>query len=101
MIGTTLLPKLNLLMGNNTLQANGAFTPNANAAGKQVLNDFVAGKDTEVQVRGYSGSTQVPSLLEAFQGLELGTTLPGLNTSLLKAAALKGEPTTRVIIVRR
>ena len=50
----------------------------------------VAGKDTVVQVRGYSGSTQVPSLLEAFEGLEISTTLPGLKEALLKAAALKG-----------
>lgn len=87
-------------MGNNTFQATGAFTPNANDAGKQVLNDFVSGKGTKVQVRGYGASTEVASLLEAFEGLELSTNLPGLNTSLLNSASLKGAYETRVILNR-
>lgn len=93
-IGTTLLANLNLNMGNNSLKGAGAFTPNASPAGKQVLNDFVAGKTTEVQVAGYSGSTEVDSLLEAFKGLQLSTNLPGLESKLLESAALTVLPTT-------
>ncbi|KAH7108191.1 hypothetical protein BKA62DRAFT_764259 [Auriculariales sp. MPI-PUGE-AT-0066] len=93
-IGTSLLSGLNLVRGNNSLDGSAAFTPNANDQGKQVLNDFVAGKSTVVTIAGYSGSTQIQSLLEAFEGLNLETQLPGLDASLLSSASLEVLDTT-------
>lgn len=43
-IGTTLLPKLVLNMGTNTIKAIGSFQPNASPAGAQTLSDFVGKK---------------------------------------------------------
>jgi len=50
-----------------------------------------AGAETVITVAGYAGSTQIQSLLEAFDGLDLTTELPGLNSSLLRSASLEGE----------
>ncbi|EPQ57376.1 hypothetical protein GLOTRDRAFT_120580 [Gloeophyllum trabeum ATCC 11539] len=89
MVGTTLLPNLTLQMGDNNITAQGAFQPNKNSQGSQTLNDFVGKKDVRLQIAGFQESTQVQSLLQAFQTLNIDTTLPGLQTNLLESAALK------------
>jgi hypothetical protein len=90
LLGTTLLPNLSLVMGNNSLTASGAFTPNNSPLGQQTLDDFVGGKDVTVGISGYSQSTNVASLLQAFESLNIGAVLPGLKSQLLSSAALKG-----------
>jgi len=47
--------------------------------------------DVELNIVGYSGSTQVPSLLEAFESMNITVTLPGLNSSLLSTGSLESE----------
>lgn len=90
LLGTTLLPNLSLVMGNNSITASGAFTPNNSPLGQQTLDDFVGGKDVTVGITGYSGSTNVASLLQAFESLNISAILPGLKSQLLSSAALKG-----------
>lgn len=46
--------------------------------------------DVALTISGFDGSTNIPSLAEAFKTLEIGVTLPGMKTSLLESAALKG-----------
>lgn len=46
--------------------------------------------DTLVDITGYDGSSNISSLLPAFKSLKINATLPGLNTTLLKSANLKG-----------
>ncbi|TFK54041.1 hypothetical protein OE88DRAFT_1732763 [Heliocybe sulcata] len=87
LMGTTLLPNLTLQMGENSVSAQGNFQPNNNQQGLQTLNDFIA---------GYSQSTEVQSLLEAFKTINIGATLPSLQTNLLESAALKVLNTTGV-----
>jgi hypothetical protein len=48
--------------------------------------------DVELSIVGYSGSTQVASLLEAFESMNITATLPGLNSSLLSTGALESKP---------
>jgi hypothetical protein len=89
-LGTVLLPNLSLVMGNNSLTALGSFTPNNSPLGQQTLNEFIGGKDVSLNIAGYSQSTNVASLLQAFETLNISVVLPGLKSSLLSYAALTG-----------
>ncbi|KAF9245017.1 hypothetical protein BU15DRAFT_85819 [Melanogaster broomeanus] len=90
-LGTALIPNLTLYMGNNSLTSTADFEPNNSPQGMQTLNDFVGGTDVELAIAGFSGSTQVESLLSAFESLNITTTLPGLNTSLLSSGSLESK----------
>ncbi|KAH8119480.1 hypothetical protein DFH11DRAFT_1722990 [Phellopilus nigrolimitatus] len=72
LIGTTLLPNLTLEMGNNT----------------------IAAQDVALEIGGFSGSTKISSLAQAFNTLSLSAILPGLKTDLLSTTALKVLSTT-------
>ena len=90
LLGTTLLPNLTLNLGNNTPIASADFSPNNSPLGMQTLNDFVGGNDTALTIAGYSSSSNVASLLQAFESLNISVVLPGLKTQLLSSAALTG-----------
>jgi hypothetical protein len=47
--------------------------------------------DSLVTIAGYSGSTKISPLQQAFETISLGVTLPGLKTDLLSTAALTSE----------
>ncbi|KAK0241921.1 hypothetical protein EDD85DRAFT_820884 [Armillaria nabsnona] len=93
-LGTALMPNLTLNMGNNTVVAQSTFAANDSPQGLQTLNDFVGQKDVQLSIVGYDGSTEIASLSEAFQTLDIGVVLPGLNTTLLNQAALEILSTT-------
>ncbi|KAG1761975.1 hypothetical protein EDD22DRAFT_893760 [Suillus occidentalis] len=95
-LGTALMPNLTLNMGNNSVHSTSAFDPNSSPEGLQTLSQFVGGQDVQLNIVGYSGSTQVASLLEAFESMNITATLPGLNSSLLSTGALEILPTTFV-----
>ena len=61
--------------------------PNGTPEGLQTLNDFVGGSDVEVAIAGYSQSTEVTSLLEAFKSLNITATLPALKTESSRETA--------------
>ena len=42
-------------------------------------------------IAGYSGSTKIASLQQAFETINMNATLPGMKTDLLTTAALTGE----------
>ncbi|KAH7915074.1 hypothetical protein BJ138DRAFT_1122997 [Hygrophoropsis aurantiaca] len=93
-LGTALMPNFTLGMGNNSLYSTSNFEPNNSPQGMQTLNEFVGGQDVVLAISGYSESTQVPSLLPAFESVNITTTLPGLNSSLLSTGALEILSTT-------
>ncbi|KAG1896026.1 uncharacterized protein F5891DRAFT_1165745 [Suillus fuscotomentosus] len=95
-LGMALMPNLTLSMGNNSVHLTSAFDPNNSPEGLQTLSQFVGGQDVELNIVGYSGSTQVASLLEAFESMNITATLPGLNSSLLSMGSLEILPTTFV-----
>lgn len=90
-IGTALLPNLSLALGNNSIAATGAFSPNGSPLGQLTLDQFVGGTDVDLAITGFSGSTEVASLLQAFETLNISVVLPGLKAPLLSTAALIGE----------
>ncbi|KAI9442265.1 hypothetical protein H4582DRAFT_1809416 [Lactarius indigo] len=94
LLGTTIMPNLTLLVGNNSIAATSSFSPDNSPEGQQVLNNFVGKKDSVVTIAGYDGSTKISSLLQAFETINLNVTLPGLKTNLLSSAALTILPTT-------
>ena len=55
--------------------------------------------DVEIAITGYEGSTQVESLIPAFESLNITTILPGLNTSLLSSGALESVSITAIFLV--
>ncbi|KAI9066059.1 hypothetical protein FKP32DRAFT_1566723 [Trametes sanguinea] len=93
-LGTTLMPNLTLNMGNNSLSAQGSFQPNLSPSGMKTLDEFVGGTDVQVSIAGYSNSTLVTSLLQAFEGLNISAVLPALKSQLLNSASLEVLPTT-------
>ncbi|KAG2037616.1 hypothetical protein BDR03DRAFT_1010660 [Suillus americanus] len=82
-LGMALMPNLTMSMGNNLVHLTSAFNPNSSPKGLQTLSQFVGSQDVELNIVGYSGRTQVASLLEAFESMNITATLPGLNSSLL------------------
>ncbi|TFK44582.1 hypothetical protein BDQ12DRAFT_661303 [Crucibulum laeve] len=93
-LGTTLLPNLTLEMGNNSFAATSSFAANKSPQGKQTLNEFVGKKDVQLNIVGFDGSTEIASLQEAFNTLDIEVTLPGLKTNLLDTANLEILSTT-------
>ncbi|KAF9222628.1 hypothetical protein BS17DRAFT_802839 [Gyrodon lividus] len=93
-LGTALMPNLTLYMGNNSLTSTSDFEPNSSPQGIQTLSDFVGGTDVELAIAGFSDSTQVESLLPAFESVNITTTLPGLKSSLLSGGSLEILSTT-------
>jgi hypothetical protein len=55
--------------------------------------------DVALNIAGYSGSTQVASLLQAFESLNISVTLPGLKTNLLSTAAFEGMHALSVLLI--
>ncbi|EIW52711.1 uncharacterized protein TRAVEDRAFT_134842 [Trametes versicolor FP-101664 SS1] len=94
LMGTTLMPNLTLEMGNNSVTAQGSFTPNLSPQGMQTLDDFVGGTDVRVAIAGYDNSTVITSLLQAFKELNISAVLPALQTKLLNSASLEVLSTT-------
>ncbi|KAI0298570.1 hypothetical protein BC826DRAFT_1096594 [Russula brevipes] len=94
LVGTTLMPNLTLRIGNNSIVAQTAFSPNNSPEGREILNNFVGKKDSSIAIAGFSGSTKIAPLLQAFETINLTVTLPGLKTDLLSSAALTVLPTT-------
>ena len=100
LLGTTLIPNLTLSLGNNTPTASADFSPNNSPLGLQTLNDFVGGNDAMLTIAGYSSSSDVASLLQAFESLNISVVLPGLQTQLLSSAALKGTQLHGALLFR-
>ncbi|KIK99094.1 hypothetical protein PAXRUDRAFT_30734 [Paxillus rubicundulus Ve08.2h10] len=94
-LGTALMPNFTLYMGNNSLKSTSDFEARSSSPqGMQTLDDFVGGTDVELAIAGFSGSTQVESLLPAFESVNITTTLPGLKSSLLSSGSLEILSTT-------
>ncbi|GJN94719.1 hypothetical protein Rhopal_007810-T1 [Rhodotorula paludigena] len=95
-LGTTVLPDLHLTTGEQSRPAVGYFQANSNQGALDTLQAFVAGRNTDLQISGFNGSTPVESLTQAFMAIHLNSTLPGLQTSLLNYANLTVLPSTGV-----
>ena len=88
-VGSVTIPNMRLNIGNNTLQAMSKFNPNAGPQGLDMLNRYISGLDTHLNISGYEDSTHIASLKPAFSAVRVNTTLPGLKTKLVQSASLK------------
>ena len=52
--------------------------------------------DVQLTIAGFNESTQIASLVEAFETLKLDVILPGLKTNLIDSAALESEVINRI-----
>ncbi|KAJ3838704.1 hypothetical protein F5878DRAFT_725102 [Lentinula raphanica] len=95
-LGTALLPDLNLIMGNNSIVAQSTFASNSNPQAQETLDQFVGKQDVQLAIIGFESSTAVVSLTQAFETLDIELTLPALTTDLLNTASLKVLSTTGV-----
>ncbi|WFD23341.1 hypothetical protein MEQU1_002030 [Malassezia equina] len=95
-VGGVTIPDMHLNIGNNTLTAHSKFNPKASPHGLDMLNRFVSGLDTPLNISGFDGSTGIQSLVPAFSAIRINTTLPGLGLQLIQQASLKVLPTTGV-----
>ncbi|KAJ2957138.1 hypothetical protein NQZ79_g7101 [Umbelopsis isabellina] len=93
-LGTVTLPNLTLLRGVNNVTAQALFNPKGTTQGQNLLTTFVAGKDNNVGIAGYSNSTNIPSLAYAFGNVSLASVLPGLKSQLIQSASLVVLPNT-------
>lgn len=58
---------------------------------------MVVPTDVALTISGFDGSTNIPSLADAFKTLDLDVTLPGMKTNLLEGAALTSKATALAI----
>ncbi len=95
-LGTVTIPNFNLKIGRNDVNATSNFSPNVHPKGYETLNRFISGMDTQLNISGFSGSSDIESLNPSLQPVRLNATLPGLQRSLVQAANLTVLSTTGV-----
>ena len=95
-VGDVLLPNMNLVIGENNLTAKSTVDPNSSPYGLDMLNQFVGGVPTPLNISGTPSSTKIDSLVPAFEAIRVNTTLPPLGMNLVQDTALKVLPTTGV-----
>ncbi|KAG0182429.1 hypothetical protein DFQ28_010921 [Apophysomyces sp. BC1034] len=93
-LGLVTLNNLNLARGPNTVVATATFDPKSSNVGQNLLSTFVMGKNNNVKIAGYDGSTAIASLANALGAISIGTTLPGLKAPLIQGSALTVNPDT-------
>ncbi|WFC96530.1 hypothetical protein MBRA1_003191 [Malassezia brasiliensis] len=95
-VGDVLLKDLNLVIGENNITATSVFNPKVSPYGYKMLNRYVSGIDTAVNISGYEGSTSISSLVPAFSAMRINSTLGGLKTGLVQQASLHVLNTTGI-----
>lgn len=89
-LGAVNIKGLTLNPGNNSVTAISSFMPQGDSvvAGQTLLENFIQGVLSIVQVQGNSASTQVASLVDALAQIKLTTNLPALTRNLVTAATV-------------
>ncbi|KAK0556496.1 hypothetical protein OC844_005834 [Tilletia horrida] len=96
LLGTVTLPNLNLQIGPNNLTARSMLDPNRAEQGKDLLNRFISGQATSLNITGFDNSSDIISLAPTLKGLHLNATLPGLQDKLISYANLSVLDTTGI-----
>ncbi|ORZ20216.1 hypothetical protein BCR42DRAFT_203748 [Absidia repens] len=91
-VGTVTLANLTLQRGDNKVIAKANFDPKSSNDGQKMLSTFVMGQNSSASIGGYDGSTAVASLAKALSAIKIDTTLPGLQSPLIKSGALTVLP---------
>ena len=75
LLRTILIPNLTLNLGNNTSAASTDLSLNNSPLDMQTLNELISENDTGLAIAGYSSSSNIPSLLETFESLNISNHL--------------------------
>lgn len=94
-VGRATISDLRMVPGENTLNATAAVSFNDRS--KSLVQQYLQGKSSLVNVRGDAASTQAESLTPTLSGLKLNATISGLVDPLLLSAAVKILDTTAVV----
>ncbi|KAK0559809.1 hypothetical protein OC844_004162, partial [Tilletia horrida] len=97
LLGNVTLPNLNLAIGTNTVIGSSNFDPNRDPIGIETLNRFVSGQNTQLNITGFNGSSDIASLAPTLGGLKLNASLPGLKATLVQYANLTVLDTTGIV----
>jgi hypothetical protein len=95
-VGNVTLPGLNLKIGRNDINATSFFDPNRSPYGIEALNRFISGLDTNLNITGFNGSSEIVSLVPSLEGIALNATLPGLPQNIVQSANLTVLDTTGI-----
>ncbi|KXS20958.1 hypothetical protein M427DRAFT_41124 [Gonapodya prolifera JEL478] len=93
-VGNIVIPNMTLNVGPNTVTANARYfpqTPEARAAGAQLLTAFVNGDTSNTVIQGSTKSSPLTPLIPALSAVSLPVALPGMN---IKPGLLTGIQTT-------
>lgn len=95
-LGNVTLPNLILNIGRVDVQATSFFDPNRAPEGLDVLNRFITGQPTTLNISGFGQSSPIQPLAISLSGVRLNSTLPGLQQNLVQSANLTVLDTTGV-----
>lgn len=87
-LGNVQLSNLTLARGSNSKSAVSTFDPKKSPVGQNLLSSFVMGKNNDVSISGFDGSTNIASLASGLGAINIGTTLPGLTSQLIQGGKL-------------
>ena len=95
-VGNVVLPNLNLVIGPNNLTADGTVDPNQTPKGMDMLNQFIGGVPTPLNISGTPDTIEIESLVPAFEALRVNSSLPPLSVNLVQSGSLEVLRTTGV-----
>lgn len=96
LLGNVTLPNLILEIGRVDSLASSYFDANRAPQGLDVLNRFISGQTTQVDITGFAGSSAVESLNALLGNIHLNATLPALSQNLVQSANLTVLDTTGI-----
>lgn len=102
-LGQVMLSNLKLNRGSNSVTASSTFDPKSSSVGQNLLSTFVMGKNNDVNIAGYDGSTAIQSLAKALGAISITTSLPGLKDPLVQGSKLtvnEDSPKTGIVAVQ-
>ncbi|KAG0239564.1 hypothetical protein BG011_003905, partial [Mortierella polycephala] len=86
-VGTVIIPCLNLLPGQNDLEAGALFTPTGTAGGQELLQMYMSNQVATVDIFGSSSSSAITPLAAGLKDVQLQSNMPG-SPALLVGTAL-------------
>ncbi|KAJ1658306.1 hypothetical protein IWQ61_002429 [Dispira simplex] len=87
-VGTVAIPDFKLNPNVTEVTARAQFKPDDSDAGKAMLDKFLAGEAADVVIAYYDGLSEVESLNNGLAGLQMHTSIPGLNVDFITKTRL-------------
>ncbi|GAC93593.1 hypothetical protein PHSY_001158 [Pseudozyma hubeiensis SY62] len=94
-LGRSTISEVRLVPGTNTVNVTAAVSFNDKS--KSLVQQYLQGKGSQVNVRGDADSSQAESLKPTMESLKLNASIAGLTDPLLLSAAMRILDTTAVV----